>query len=51
MQLVAEKHPVLDVSSPWIEAESQSDAVSRTAEELANIVSQFALSDGWMERV
>jgi rhodanese-related sulfurtransferase len=28
-----------------------SDALSRTPEELANIVSQFALSDGWMERV
>jgi hypothetical protein len=51
MQLVAEERAVPDVSGASIAAESQSAAVSRTPEELANIVSQFVLSDGWMERV
>jgi hypothetical protein len=49
MQLATEEHPVFDVSSAWIAAESQADAVSRTPEELANIVAQFASSDGWMD--
>jgi rhodanese-related sulfurtransferase/mannose-6-phosphate isomerase-like protein (cupin superfamily) len=32
-------------------AKSLSEAVSRTPEELANLVSQFAASDGWMNKV
>jgi hypothetical protein len=32
-------------------AETLSGAASKTPEELANIVSRFASSDGWMEKV
>ncbi|MDW5264658.1 MULTISPECIES: rhodanese-like domain-containing protein [Acidobacteriaceae] len=48
MQLVTE---VSNASSTWIEAKSQSGAGSRTPEELANIVVQFASSDQWTDRV
>ena len=34
-----------------IATKAQSGTVSRTPEELANIVSQFASTDGWMDRV
>jgi rhodanese-related sulfurtransferase/mannose-6-phosphate isomerase-like protein (cupin superfamily) len=51
MQLATEERLVREASSALIAAESQSSAVSRTPEELANIVSLFASSDGWMGRV
>jgi rhodanese-related sulfurtransferase/mannose-6-phosphate isomerase-like protein (cupin superfamily) len=51
MQLAIEERLVHASSSTGIAAESQLGAVSRTPEELANIVSQFASSDGWMDRV
>jgi rhodanese-related sulfurtransferase len=40
-----------ETSSALIAAKDLSGAVSRTPEELANIVSQFASSDGWMDKV
>ena len=51
MQLAIEERPGHASSSTGVATESQLGAVSRTPEELANIVSQFASSDGWMERV
>jgi rhodanese-related sulfurtransferase/mannose-6-phosphate isomerase-like protein (cupin superfamily) len=51
MQLTIEKHLVHASSSTGIGAGSQSGAVSRTPEELVNIVSQFVSSDEWMDRV
>ncbi len=50
MQLTMEKDLVLE-SSTVVEATSLSGAILRTPEELARIVSWFAASDGWMERV
>ena len=47
MQLVTEETLVREASSPLI----LSGAVSKTPEELANIVSLFVSSDGWLERV
>jgi rhodanese-related sulfurtransferase/mannose-6-phosphate isomerase-like protein (cupin superfamily) len=40
-----------EVSAALIAAKGLSGAVSRTPEELANIVSQFASSDRWMDKV
>jgi rhodanese-related sulfurtransferase/mannose-6-phosphate isomerase-like protein (cupin superfamily) len=51
MQITSEKRLVLEASSTLIAAKSLSGAVSRTPEELANIVSLFASSDGWVDRV
>ncbi len=51
MQLATEKVLVHDASSTLIAANGQSGVVSRTPEELANIVSRFASSDGWLDRV
>jgi rhodanese-related sulfurtransferase len=51
MQLATEERLVPEASSTWIVADSPSGAVLRTPEELANIVSQFASSEGWMDRV
>jgi len=51
MQLATMEQLVRDTSSSLIGAQSQSDEISRTPEELANIVSLFASSDGWMDRV
>lgn len=51
MQLATEEVLVRNNSSALIGAKSQSAAVSRTPEELANIVSHFASSDRWMDRV
>jgi Cysteine dioxygenase type I len=51
MQLTIEKHLVHASSSAGIGEGSQSGAISRTPEELANIVSQFVSSDEWMDRV
>jgi rhodanese-related sulfurtransferase/mannose-6-phosphate isomerase-like protein (cupin superfamily) len=51
MQLATEELSVHEVSNAPIAAESHSAAVLRTPEELANIVSVFASSAGWMDRV
>jgi rhodanese-related sulfurtransferase/mannose-6-phosphate isomerase-like protein (cupin superfamily) len=52
MQVATEKRPLGEVStSTLVAAPSVAGAVSRTPAELADIVSQFASSDGWMDRV
>jgi rhodanese-related sulfurtransferase/mannose-6-phosphate isomerase-like protein (cupin superfamily) len=51
MQLATEERLVRDASSTFISAKSQSGAILRAPEELANIVSLFASSEGWMDRV
>jgi rhodanese-related sulfurtransferase/mannose-6-phosphate isomerase-like protein (cupin superfamily) len=51
MQLATEEQLVRDDSSTWIAAKNQTAAVLKTPEELANIVSRFASSDGWLDRV
>jgi rhodanese-related sulfurtransferase/mannose-6-phosphate isomerase-like protein (cupin superfamily) len=51
MQLATDKRLVREASSAVIAANSPSGAVRRTPEELANIVSLFASSDRWMDRV
>ena len=51
MQLTIEELFVREVSSSSIAAESQSRVISRTPDELAEIVSQFASSVGWLNRV
>jgi rhodanese-related sulfurtransferase len=51
MQLATEEQLALRASSTWIAAKNQPAAVWKTPEELANIVSQFASSDGWLDRV
>jgi rhodanese-related sulfurtransferase/mannose-6-phosphate isomerase-like protein (cupin superfamily) len=48
---IIEERLVYASSRTGIAAETQSVAVSRTPEELAIIVSQFASSDEWMDRV
>jgi hypothetical protein len=40
-----------EANTTLITAAVLSSAVSRTPEELANIVSRFASSDGWMQKV
>jgi rhodanese-related sulfurtransferase/mannose-6-phosphate isomerase-like protein (cupin superfamily) len=51
MQLATDKQLVKEASSTLVAAKSLSSTVSRTPEELANIVSMFAASDGWLDRV
>jgi rhodanese-related sulfurtransferase len=51
MQLATEERLLHDSSSTFIAAKSQSGTNLRTPEELANIVSLFASSEGWMDRV
>ncbi|HEY1946912.1 MAG TPA: rhodanese-like domain-containing protein [Bryobacteraceae bacterium] len=51
MQLETEERLVPDASSTVVTAERQSEVVLRTPEELANIVSLFASSEGWIDRV
>jgi hypothetical protein len=51
MQLATDKRLVQKHESTLIAAKSPSGAVARTPEELANIVSLFASSDGWMDKV
>jgi rhodanese-related sulfurtransferase/mannose-6-phosphate isomerase-like protein (cupin superfamily) len=51
MQLATDKRLVQETGSALTGAKSLSGAVSRTPEDLANIVSVFALSDGWMDKV
>jgi rhodanese-related sulfurtransferase len=50
MQLATQEQFAHDIITSWT-AESQSYAVPRTPEELASIVSRFASSDGWLDRV
>lgn len=49
--MATDRHLAREASTTLIQAKNLSGAVSRTPEELANIVSQFASSDGWMEKV
>ena len=51
MQLATEERLVRDASSTFISTKSQSSVTLRTPEELANIVSLFASSGGWMDKV
>jgi|HubBroStandDraft_1064217.scaffolds.fasta_scaffold16700_4 rhodanese-related sulfurtransferase/mannose-6-phosphate isomerase-like protein (cupin superfamily) len=51
MQLATDKRPVQEADSALTAAKSLSAAVCRTPEDLANIVSLFALSDGWIDKV
>jgi rhodanese-related sulfurtransferase len=51
MQLATTERLVRDASSSLIGAQRQSDEILRTPEKLANIVSLFASSNGWMNRV
>jgi rhodanese-related sulfurtransferase len=51
MQPATEERLVRDASSTFLSAKSQSGEILRTPEELADIVSLFASSEGWMDRV
>jgi rhodanese-related sulfurtransferase len=51
MQLATQEPFVQAAINTWTAAESQIGATPRTPEELASIVSQFASSDGWLDRV
>ena len=49
--MATDKQLAREASTTLIEAKGLSGAVSRTPEELANIVSLFASSDGWIDKV
>ncbi len=49
--MATNEQPAREASTTAIAAKDLSGAVSRTPEELANIVSLFASSDGWIEKV
>ena len=51
MRLATHKRPLQEPDSAPVAAKSLPGAVSRTPEELADIVSVFAWSDGWMDKV
>lgn len=51
MEYSSDTRLVQEADSALTEANSLSGAVLRTPEELADIVSQFASSDGWIDRV
>ena len=51
MQLETDKRLVQEANTALIAAKSLSGAISRTPEDLANIVSLFASSGGWMDKV
>src|SRR5271165_7302133 len=51
MQLAKEKLLVQEADGALTTAKRLSGAASRTPEDLAKIVAQFALSDGWMDKV
>jgi len=51
MRLATDKRQVQELDSALTAAQSLSRAVSREPEDLANIVSVFALSDGWIDKV
>jgi len=48
MQLVTDASLVRDTGNTGIAAKNELSALWRTPEELANIASQFASSDGWI---
>ena len=49
--MAADERPAREAGTTLIAANDLSAAVSRTPEELATIVSQFASSNGWMDKV
>jgi rhodanese-related sulfurtransferase len=49
--MATDKQLAREASTTLIEAKGPSGAASRTPEELANIVSLFASSDGWIDKV
>jgi rhodanese-related sulfurtransferase/mannose-6-phosphate isomerase-like protein (cupin superfamily) len=51
MQFATQEVLVRDVSNALAATNSQSGAASRMPEELASIISRFASSDGWLNRV
>jgi rhodanese-related sulfurtransferase/quercetin dioxygenase-like cupin family protein len=51
MRFATDKGFARDGGSTLAEAESLSDAMLKTPEELAEIVSEFVSSDGWLDRV
>jgi predicted metal-dependent enzyme (double-stranded beta helix superfamily) len=51
MQLEIDERLVQEADGAVIAADNLSGAASRTPEELANIVSLFASSDGWIDKV
>jgi rhodanese-related sulfurtransferase len=51
MQLATDKRILQDTDGALKAAKSPSGAVSMTPEDLANVVSVFALSHGWMDKV
>jgi rhodanese-related sulfurtransferase len=51
MQLITDELFVSDVDSASVAAESQSRLIPKTPDELAKIVSRFASSNGWLDRV
>ena len=51
MQLASEEPFVNEARGTYMVAESESAAISRTPEELANIVSRFASSSEWVNRI
>jgi rhodanese-related sulfurtransferase len=51
MHLATDKRLVQEADSALTAAQSVSGATSRTPEDLASIVSRFALSDGWIDKV
>ena len=51
MQFATEERVARDANATAVEAELQPEAVLRTPEEIASIVSLFASSEGWMDRV
>jgi len=51
MQFATEERLAPESSSTLIAAKELSSALSKTPQELASIVSQFASSDGWIDRV
>ena len=51
MRLATHKRPLQEPDSAPVAAKSLPGAVSRTPKELADIVSLWAASDGWMDKV
>ena len=51
MKLATDKRLVQEADTAFVAAKSLSEAASITLEELANIVSLFASSDGWIDKV
>lgn len=51
MQLGTDRRLVQETESELTSAKSAAGTISRTPEDLAHIVSKFALSDGWIDKV